>query len=114
MSQRQTNAVLKSCAPSRCLSCSVSKRWREHRWPLNAGPLRKVLHSPLRRNDRQEHTTRITFGMIVLNGEPFIKHNLRALYPFAHQIIVAEGACPGAASAATADGHSLDTTLTTV
>ena len=35
----------------------------------------------------------ITFGMIVLNGEPFVRYNLRALYPFAHQIIVVEGVC---------------------
>jgi Glycosyl transferase family 2. len=54
---------------------------------------------------------RITFGMIVLNGEPFLRYNLRAIYPYAHQIIVAEGASPRAAHAATADGHSLDGTL---
>ncbi|MEF3274185.1 MAG: glycosyltransferase family 2 protein [Chloroflexus sp.] len=57
---------------------------------------------------------RITFGMIVLNGEPFLRYNLRAIYPFAHQIIVAEGASPRAAHAATADGHSLDGTLQTL
>ena len=54
---------------------------------------------------------RITFGMIVLNGEPFIKYNLRALYPFAHQIIVVEGANINSAHCATADGHSIDTTV---
>ncbi len=54
---------------------------------------------------------RITFGMIVLNGEPFVRHNLRALYPFAYEIIVVEGAAPAAASIATPDGHSLDSTL---
>ncbi len=54
---------------------------------------------------------RISFGMIVLNGEPFIRYALRALYPFAHEIIVVEGAAPAAASIATADGHSLDDTL---
>jgi hypothetical protein len=59
-------------------------------------------------------TPRITFGMIVLNGEPFLRYNLRALYPFAHEIIVVEGACHGAASAATADGHSIDGTLDTL
>jgi hypothetical protein len=53
----------------------------------------------------------ITFGMIVLNGEPFIKYNLRALYPFAHQIIVVEGASPYAHDIATPDGHSTDGTL---
>ena len=57
---------------------------------------------------------RITFGMIVLNGEPFIRYNLRALYPFAHQIIVVEGAAPAAAGIATRDGHSTDGTLETL
>lgn len=54
---------------------------------------------------------RISFGMIVLNGEPFLSYNLRGLYPFAHQIIVAEGASPKATHAATPDGHSIDGTL---
>lgn len=54
---------------------------------------------------------RITFGMIVLNGEPFIRYNLRALYPFAHQIIVVEGAAPGAVNIASLTGHSRDRTL---
>jgi hypothetical protein len=54
---------------------------------------------------------RVTFGMIVLNGLPFLPYNLRALYPYAHQIVVVEGAAPGAAAVATAEGHSLDGTL---
>lgn len=54
---------------------------------------------------------RITFGIIVLDGEPFTAHTLRSLYPFAHQIIVVEGAAPGAANIATPDGHSRDGTL---
>jgi len=49
--------------------------------------------------------------MIVLNGEPFTRYNLRALYPFAHQIIVVEGASQGAAGIATNRGHSRDGTL---
>lgn len=57
---------------------------------------------------------RITFGIIVLNGEPFIRYTLRALYPYAHEIIVVEGATGGAKNVATADGHSRDTTLTTL
>jgi hypothetical protein len=56
-------------------------------------------------------TPRISFGIIVLNGEPFTRYNLRALYPFAHEIIVVEGASPNAAEDATADGHSVDGTL---
>lgn len=54
---------------------------------------------------------RISFGLIVLNGEPFLRYNLRALYPFAHQIIIVEGAVLAAAGTATADGHSTDGTL---
>ena len=54
---------------------------------------------------------RITFGMIVLNGEPFVKYNLSAIYPLAHQIIVVEGACLSSASVARPDGHSTDGTL---
>jgi hypothetical protein len=54
---------------------------------------------------------KITFGLIVLNGEPFIRYNLRSLYPFGHQIIIVEGACLAAAAVATANGHSTDGTL---
>jgi len=54
---------------------------------------------------------RITFGMIVLNGMPFLPYNLRALYPYAHQIIVVEGASPGAAVIAGKGGHSTDGSL---
>lgn len=59
----------------------------------------------------QSPLPRITFGMIVLNGMPFIPYNLRALYPFSHQIIVVEGAAPAAKSNATPDGHSTDGTF---
>ena len=54
---------------------------------------------------------RISFGIIVLNGEPFTRYCLRSLYPYAHEIIVVEGAAPGAAGVATPDGHSTDGTL---
>jgi len=54
---------------------------------------------------------RVTFGVIVLNGEPFTRHLLRALYPFAHEIIVVEGSAPGGRNVARADGHSSDETL---
>lgn len=53
---------------------------------------------------------KISFGMIVLNGEPFLRYNLRSLYPLAHQIIVVEGACRAAAAVADPDGHSIDGT----
>jgi hypothetical protein len=54
---------------------------------------------------------RITFGVIVLNGEPFTRYTLRSLYPYAHEIIVVEGAAPGGVNIATPDGHSRDGTL---
>jgi len=57
---------------------------------------------------------RVTFGIIVLNGEPFTRYCLRALYPFSHEIIVVEGACIAAAGVATPDGHSSDGTLETL
>ena len=55
--------------------------------------------------------TRITFGIIALNAQPFLEYNLRSLYPFAHQLIVVEGATRAAASIADRDGHSIDDTL---
>lgn len=57
---------------------------------------------------------RITFGIIVLNGEPFTRYCIRALYPHAYQIIVVEGAVEKARSIATPDGHSLDSTRETL
>lgn len=54
---------------------------------------------------------KISFGIIVLNGMPFIKYCLRQLYPFAHEIIVVEGASKKAAAIFTPDGHSTDGTL---
>jgi len=57
---------------------------------------------------------RLTFGMIVLNGEPFVRYALDALYPHAHEIIVVEGAAPAAAAVATPQGHSTDATLATL
>ena len=57
---------------------------------------------------------RISFGIIVLNGEPYTRYCLRALYPFAHQIIVVEGGAPAARGIATPNGHSTDGTLETL
>jgi hypothetical protein len=54
---------------------------------------------------------RVTFGIIVLNGEPFTRYCLRALYPFAHEIIVVEGGHEDARAVTTPDGHSIDGTL---
>jgi glycosyltransferase involved in cell wall biosynthesis len=57
---------------------------------------------------------RVSFGIIVFNGEPFTRYCLRALYPYAHEIIVAEGGHEGTAAVATPDGHSTDGTLAAV
>jgi hypothetical protein len=54
---------------------------------------------------------KFSFGIIVLNGEPFTRYCIRALYPHAHQIIVSEGACYGAESISSPEGHSTDGTL---
>jgi glycosyltransferase involved in cell wall biosynthesis len=59
----------------------------------------------------ENKNVKISFGIIVLNGEPFIKYCLRSLYKFAHEIIVVEGATEMAKSISTKDGHSLDNTL---
>jgi glycosyltransferase involved in cell wall biosynthesis len=54
---------------------------------------------------------RVTFGIIVLNGEPFTRYCLRGLYPYAHEIIVVEGGHEDARAVTTPDGHSVDGTL---
>jgi hypothetical protein len=54
---------------------------------------------------------KITFGIIVLNGNPFVKYCLRSIYPFAYEIIVIEGGHESTKSVTTADGHSIDGTL---
>lgn len=54
---------------------------------------------------------KISFGIIVLNGEPFTRYCLRSLYPFAYEIIVVEGASKNAKAISTDDGHSTDGTL---
>lgn len=57
---------------------------------------------------------KVTFGIIVLNGEPFTRYCLRSLYPFAHEIIVVEGGHENALVVSTPDGHSTDATLETL
>lgn len=58
-----------------------------------------------------QNSIKLSFGVIVLNGEPFIKYNLENLYPHAHEILVVEGAVEKFCHAATPDGHSLDDTV---
>lgn len=63
------------------------------------------------KSNEQPEMPRVTFGIIVLNGEPFTRYCLRSLYPFAHQIIVVEGGHEDTRSVSTSDGHSVDGTL---
>ncbi|HSS95423.1 MAG TPA: glycosyltransferase family A protein, partial [Terriglobales bacterium] len=53
---------------------------------------------------------KITFGILALNAQPLLEYNLRALYPYAHQILVVEGATRPAASLSVG-GHSSDDTV---
>lgn len=53
---------------------------------------------------------KVTFGIIALNALPLLRYNLQALYPFAHQIIVVEGAVRSANQLAQPNGHSQDGT----
>lgn len=62
----------------------------------------------------QEHSMKLSFCMIVVNGEPFIKYNLDSLYPHAHEIIIVEGAVKKYKHAATPDGHSIDDTVNVI
>jgi hypothetical protein len=57
---------------------------------------------------------RISFGIIVVNGEPFTRYCLRSIYPFAYEIIVVEGGGEAARAVTTKDGHSIDETLETL
>ena len=57
---------------------------------------------------------KISFGIIVLNGEPFIKYCLRSLYQFSYEIVIVEGGHEDAKSVCTVDGHSIDSTLETL
>ena len=34
---------------------------------------------------------KITFGIIVLNGDYVLEEALKSIYPYAHQILIAEG-----------------------
>jgi hypothetical protein len=53
---------------------------------------------------------KISFGIIVLNGEPFTKYCLRQIYPFAHQILVIEGGSEYTRAQAP-NGRSIDGTI---
>lgn len=54
---------------------------------------------------------KVSYVMNVLNGEPFLGYQLASIYPYAHEIIITEGAYTRFAHAATPDGHSTDRTL---
>src|SRR5665648_776269 len=92
--------------PSGCSTIACMLRAFTRRWPVRWRAL-LVMH----RGAVMPELPRVTFGIIVLNGEPFTRYCLRALYPFAHEIIVVEGAHEDTHAVATADGHSIDGTL---
>lgn len=71
------------------------------------------MREPLMNRKRrvQPGKPKISFGIIVFNGMPYVKYNLRQLYPFAHEIIVVEGGTVHAKKIATKGGHSTDGTL---
>jgi len=54
---------------------------------------------------------KISFITIVLNGMPFLEYSLKAIYPFAHEVIIVEGAVSAARFAANPDGSSKDGTV---
>jgi glycosyltransferase involved in cell wall biosynthesis/ADP-heptose:LPS heptosyltransferase/ubiquinone/menaquinone biosynthesis C-methylase UbiE len=54
---------------------------------------------------------KLSFVMIVLNGMPFIEFSLKAIYNFAHEIVIVEGAVEKCLFAANLDGSSRDNTV---
>jgi hypothetical protein len=56
-------------------------------------------------------SVKVTYVMNVLNGEPFIQYQLASIYPYAHEIVITEGAYGKFSHASTSDGHSTDKTL---
>ncbi|MBN2136632.1 MAG: glycosyltransferase [Sedimentisphaerales bacterium] len=58
----------------------------------------------------ERRAPRFSFVMIVLNGMPLIEYSLKAIYDFAHEIIIVEGAVEKCMFAAGADGGSIDGT----
>lgn len=54
---------------------------------------------------------KFSFVTIVLNGMPFLECALKAIYDFAHEIIIVEGAVKSCQFAANPDGSSVDGTV---
>lgn len=78
-----------------------------------------------RRNSHKEYKLQVnqsdanafpkfTFIIIVLNGMPFVEYAIKAIYNFAHQIIIVEGAVELAMFMANSDGSSKDGTIETI
>lgn len=61
-----------------------------------------------------KHLPKVSFIYIVLNGMPFIEFSIKAVYGYAHEIIVIEGAVEQCLFAANADGSSVDGTVTAI
>jgi FkbM family methyltransferase len=66
---------------------------------------------PVVSKDRLEDSPTFSFVTIVLNGMPFLEFALRAVYEFAHEIIIVEGAVKSCRFAAKPDGSSTDGTV---
>ncbi|HTY38565.1 MAG TPA: glycosyltransferase family 9 protein, partial [Bacteroidota bacterium] len=63
---------------------------------------------PISAAKKEEGPVKISFVIIVLNGMPFLKPCVEAIYDVAHEIIVVEGAVEKCLFAANADGSSND------
>ena len=61
-----------------------------------------------------ERDPAITFGMIVLNNEPFSRFSIQQVLSVAHEVIVVEGSTPASRKLADQEGHSVDGTLETI
>ena len=59
----------------------------------------------------QNRSLRFSFGMIVFNGEAFLREVLESIYDFAFEVIVVEGPDVNALPMAGPDGGSSDGTM---
>ena len=78
---------------------------------LPTTPLPASVSQPVVTLDRLEASPTFSFVTIVLNGMPFLEFALQAVYDFAHEIIIVEGAVENCRFAAKPDGSSTDGTV---
>ncbi len=60
---------------------------------------------------KKDNKIKISFGMIVFNGEEFLKQVLDSIYEDAYEIVIVEGADKNGMFAANPDGSSTDNTV---